>query len=120
MSIALREASSFSREHDNLDDIGRKLDVSEAADAEDSDAGQTGSLHRAHDGFDAFADEQGRAGLNIVGQKDDAALVGAEGAALIFFVDLGLAFAVGGQIRELKATARQRRSPARSGPGISV
>ena len=51
---------------------------------------------------DAFADKQGRAGLYIVGQKDDAAFVGPEGAALIFFVDRGLAFAVGGKIRDLK------------------
>ena len=88
--------------HDDLDDVRRELDVSEAADAEDRDAGQAGSLHGARDGFDAFADEQGRAGLDIVGQKDDAAFVGPEGAALIFFVDRGLAFAVGGKIRDLK------------------
>ena len=43
-----------------------------------------------------------RAGLDIVGQKDDAAFVGPEGTTLIFFVDRGLAFAVGGKIRELK------------------
>jgi hypothetical protein len=61
-----------------------------------------GSLHGACDGFDAFADEQGRAGLNIVGQKDDAAFVGPERATLICFVDRGLAFAVGGKIRELE------------------
>ena len=42
------------------------------------------------------------AGLDIVGQKDDAAFVGPEGAALIFLVDRGLAFAVGGKIRDLK------------------
>jgi hypothetical protein len=41
--------------------------------------------------------------LDIVGQKDDAAFVGPEGAALIFLVDPGLAFAVGGKIRELEA-----------------
>jgi hypothetical protein len=78
-------------EQDNLGDVGRKLDVSEAADAKDRDTGPAGSLHGARDGLDAFADKQGRAGLNIVGQKDDAAFVGPEGATLIFLVDLGLA-----------------------------
>ncbi len=39
--------------------------------------------------------------MNLVAQKDGAALIGAEGAALVFLVDFGLA-PVCGQIRNLK------------------